>query len=332
MRTFCTISGLPIFKSNYLLGFDLADEHPIFRAKRSLVYTPRMVHTFMTSESQDEKALIFLAYLNATDLVSFRVPARPTLQVMASQFPRLSWLGQWVAYAKFSLARMVSFPEYVVDHGNQDLSNIRAWLDAIEEIKGRIEKSEYLRDKNAELLQKELEIKRELGQAISDGRTFTPKLAKWALEICEITFVHADYQKWMKVLCTSKSDAWTIDSDDLKELQEILECKLPLVDSNPQAISIMHQMRELEYAQKVGFQEFSIFDSEDGAVKEFEILEDDGEGKMVSKPINQHLKDIPETEPVRKNYETLVKYLVAKAKWDIAQSKKPKDPPSEIEV
>lgn len=326
MKVICEKSGLPIWKSPLLIGMTLADEHPIFRAKKSLILTKDMVFRFTASENVDEKKLIYLAVLNSTYLVEFHHYAAPSLGTMESTFHKLMFLAQWVHFAEYKLAKIVSFPQYIIRKDNADLKNIRSWLDAIDDIREKVNRKELERDKNAALLQREMEIKRELGEANFYGKAFTPKLAKWALELCDITVRHADYAKWMKILCTPLSEAWIYKMEDLHDIQEILQLGLPNLEMNPQAISVMHQMGELIKECRKGFTEFSIFDKDDpNEVKDFEIIEDsmDDLGNMVSKKhqINQHLVNIPSEEPMVQNYPKKVDYLIAKAKWDLAKKK-----------
>jgi len=321
MKTICQKSGIPIFKSDLLLGMDLADEHPIFRAKRNVILSKDMVHRFSSATNIDEKRLIFLATINATYLVDFQYPAAPKLSTMESSFYHAMFLAQWVTYAEYKLAKIISFPQYVIRKDNADLSNIRSWLDSIDDIRQKINRKELDRDKNASLLQRELEIKRELGEANFFGKAFTPKLAKWALELCDITFRHNDYNKWMKILCTPLNEAWVYSMEDLLEVQELLQLNLPNVEDNPQAISVMHQMASLIKECRRGFTEFSIFNDDESEVKDFEIVEDGVDNDLnptrTVHKINQHLLDIPEVEPQQKDFSTKLSYLIAKAKWEL---------------
>lgn len=328
MKVICKISGIPIWKSNLLIGLDLADEHPIFRMKKSLLFTKDMIHRFAFAENVEEKKLIYLAFLNSTYLVDFKNPAEPSLQTMEATFYRLSNdIAPWIHFAEFHLSRQVSFPRYIVTQETRHLENIRNWLDAVEDIKNKIHRNDLLRDKNAMLLNHELEIKKELGIANLFGRSFTPQLARWALEVCDITKRHSDFAKWMKILCTPLNEAWIYKMEDLLEIQEILQLGLPNVEENPQAISVMHQMSQLIRECRRGFTEFSMIDDDNGTeVKDFEIIVDDDleAGTKKAVKINQHLVDVPDELPELKNYPTKLAYLQAKAKWELAQSRKRK--------
>lgn len=324
MLTICIKSGLPLHKSDLLLGFDLADEHPIFRAKSSIIFHKDMVHRFMFAENPNEKKLIFLAILNATYLVDFEYPANPSLHTLEANFLLLIELAQWVRFAEYQLAKIVTFPRYVIRKDNADLLSIKAWLHSIEDIRVKVNKKELERDKNAALLQREMEIKKELGEAIAVGKAFTPKLAKWALDLCDVTIRHKDYSKWMKILCLPTAEAWIVNLADYYELRDLLQENLPFLEDNPQAISVMHQMNSLIAECRRGFTDFSIFtDTGEDSVKDFEILED-GSEHVVAHKINQQFRDIPTDEPILKNYPNKIAFLLAKAKWDLAKRNKDK--------
>lgn len=321
MKVICQISGIPIWKSPLLLGLDLADEHPIFRMKKTLLFTKDMIHRFANAENVDEKKLIYLAFLKATYLVDFRYPANPSLQTMERTFYDIQDIAQWLAFAEHYLAKQVSFPQFVVTQDTSSLDTIRGWVTAILDIRTKIKQNDLLRDKNAMLLNHESEIKKELGDANNLGRSFTPKLAKWALEVCEITSRHKDYAKWMKILCTPLTEVWMYKMEELEDIQEILQLGLPNVEQNPQAISVMFQMSQLMKECRRGFTEFSILDDGDpNEVKDYEILTIDKEQNEVKVKINQHLVDVPTDMPIPKDFPTKLAYLIAKAKWDLARS------------
>lgn len=328
MKTICQKSGVDLFKSDYLMGFDLADEHPIFRAKPQLILTPDMIHKFMFATSDIEKKLRYLAVLNCSYLVQFEYPADPSLRTMESSFHKMMFLVQWVRFAEYKLAGQVSFPQYVIRKDNADLGNIRIWLNSLEDLKVKIGNKDLLRDKNAALLQRELEIKRELTIAGSVGSAFTPNLAKWALDLCNITFHSPNYSKWMKMLCTKTSESWIYQIEDLYEIRDLLQENLPMLEDNPQAISVMYQMNMLIRENRRGFTEFSIFDDTgEDSVSDFEIMED-GTQKATVHKINQHFRDVPTSEPMMKDFPKKIDYLMAKAKWDLSQKRKP--PPEEL--
>lgn len=326
MKVICRYSGLPLYKTPYLIGMNLADTHPIFRAKKKLILNPQMVHNFAKSESFEEKKLIFLAVLNATDLVEFRVPADPSLQTVETCFYKLMHTAGWLAYAEYTYKQVVGFPQFVVSEETKDLKSLSNWISRVEEIKEQALKKDIDRDRAASLVQREQEIRKEIGEATMLHRAFTPGLARWALEFANLKKTDERYLKWIKILCSPLSDAWVYSLDDIREIEHYLEEELPI--DHPQVISVMAQVRLLFRECKKGFTEFALFNDDDGkdSAESFIILDDEtGELKTTSR----HVEDVPATEPVQKDYPTKVAYLVAMAKWKLANRNNGKQPTAE---
>lgn len=316
MQVICSYSNLPIYKTPYLLGCDLVDLHPIFRAKRKIILSPEFIHKFVKATAFEEKKLIFLAVLNVTELVDFKVPAMPSLQVVERNFFKLHPLAEWLDHATYAYKNAVGFPNFVINHETQDLSSLSAWIESLEDIKTQLIKKDIDRDRAAWLSQKEDEIRKELGEATSLHRAFTPNLARWALDFAEMSKTDERYIKWVKILCSPLADSWVHEMDELRDIEEFFELNLPA--EHPQVISVMAQIRLLIKECKRGFREFAIFgnEDEDDEGGSFTILDDElGTGANLTK----HLKNIPKDEPVLKNYPSRVEYLRASAKWKLAQ-------------
>jgi hypothetical protein len=315
MQVICKFSGLPFQYSNYMLGMNLADIHPVFRAKKKLILSPHFVHSFSKSQSLDEKKLIFLAVLNTTDLIEFREPASPSLQTLESNFYHLMHTSEWLAYAEYLYKQVVEFPHYVVAGETANLHNIGNWIKSLDEIRDQIIRKDIDRDRAAALHQRMAEIKNELGIAASLHRAFTPMLARWALDFASLDRNDERYNRYIKILCSPLADAWVYDPAELKELEHYLENELPI--DHPQVISVMAQVRLFISARKTGYKDFSVFSEDDESGEGFTILEEDGEGNFVARK-SQHLIDVPTEEPLIGNYKSKVEFLRAQAKWKLA--------------
>jgi hypothetical protein len=276
----------------------------------------------MFAQSEVEKRLLYLAVLNTSNLVEWQTIARPSKLTMEKTFHDMMKIVQWVRFAEYKLARIVAFPQYIISKDTEDLLSIQAWVKALYDIRDKLDRKELDRDKNAALLQRELEIKRELNVANSVGSAFTPNLAKWALDLCDITPRHPDYNRWMKVMCVKTNEAWIIELSDFMELREMLHDNLPFLEENPQAISVIHQINLLIKECRKGFTDLTFFGNESKSeVEDFEILEDGSESKRLIK-INRHTQNVPTDMPIPSQYDNRFKYLQAKAKWEIAQQQK----------
>lgn len=319
MRVICSYSGVELWKTGSLLGFDLEDIHPIFRAKRKLILRPEWVHRFMKSENSEEKKLIFLAVLNATELLTFEVPAMPSPHIVEKYFHPAMHTACWLSYAEYTYKQIVGFPSFAVRKDTFDLATIGNWLKAIEDIKDGVIKKDIDRDRAAFLAAKEQEIRKEIGDATLLNRAFTPALARWSLDFAELKRVDERYNRYLKVLCTPLADSWVYEIDELRDIEELLELNLPA--EHPQVISVMAQIRLLIKECKRGFQDFKVFDSEEDEVTRFEII--DEETQQVH-AINRHLQDIPTDEPKSKDFPKRIDFLRAHSKWLLQKMKDPK--------
>lgn len=308
MKAICKYSGIAIYKAPYLVGMDLADIHPIFRAKRKLILNADMVHKFTKAESSEEKKLIFLAVLYATELAEFRVVAKPSPAIVDANFYKLIHTASWLAFAEHTYKQIVGFPQFVISDDTADLTSLPAWIEACEDLKSQIIRKDIDRDRAAALSQRADEIKKELGEAWLLNRAFTPALARWAFEFAGMKKEDPRYTQWIKILCTKIDEVWVYDIDELKEILNYLENELPA--EHPQVLSVMAQVRNLVAANRKGFTDFAVFNDSDPIGETFTILED-GEQPQVSK----HLQDVPTDEPQRKDYPTSAAFLVAQAKY-----------------
>lgn len=316
MRAICKISGLPLYKSPYLIGFDLADIHPIFRAKRKLILTPQMVHNFMRAQAAEEKKLIFLAVMNATELVEWRAVANPSQATCEKYFFKLMHTAGWLAHAEYTYRHIVGFPQFVCDETTSDLLSVGNWITALEDLKDQIIRKDIDRDRAASLSQKEAEIRREIAEATLLHRAFTPTLARWALDFASLPRDDERYNRYIKIMCSPLSEAWLYEIDELRDIEELLSCELPA--EHPQVISVMFQVRELIKECRKGFREFAVFNEQDEEGESFVIIDD--ETGIVTK--SKHLIDVPTEEPVQKDYATKAAWLVAKAKFMLSQRNK----------
>lgn len=310
MKVICPISGIALYKTPYLIGFDLADAHPIFRAKKKLILCPDMVHRFVKAEQFEEKKLIFLAVLNATDLIEFRRPAEPSLQLVESQFYKLMHTAGWLSFAEYTYKSVVAFPQYIVNEENKDLTSLPAWINACEDIKDQVIKKDINRDRAASLSQREADFRKEIGDATLLHRAFTPTLARWAVDFAGLKKNDDRYNRWIKILCSPLSDAWVYSMEELREIENFLEEELPY--DHPQVLSIMAQIRLLIAECKKGFTEFAVFKDDDDIGDSYTILED-GEQRL-----SKHLEDVPINEPQVKDFANRAAYLVAMAKYKLA--------------
>lgn len=309
----CPISGEVLQKSELLLGFDLSDVHPIFKAKKSLILTIDIMDKFQRAVSWREKKLYYLAVLNTTELVEFKVPANPEPYTMEYTMMNLITLATWIDFARHGIKEKIIFPKYIVREDNADLHNIASFISVLFDLRKMFLAKDRDSDLKRTLNDESQKIEIEFRKAGIIGQAFTRPLAKWALELTDTT--EGVFKPWLDILQTPLKDAWCLDRKDILEIQEHLQAELPV--NNDQAIAVLYQVKEL---LKAASAEIGDEEAEDYEENEQGLLVKAGKQKFPNRPAGYELilteEDIP-PKPLRSNFTTLAGFLQAEAKWDI---------------
>ena len=323
----CPISGEILQRSDLLLGFDLSKVHPIFQAKKKLILTPDVIFKFQKAQSWQEKKLYYLAVLNTTELVDFKIPADPFPYIMETTFFDVCTLATWIDYARYGIKERISFPRYLVKEDTKNLANIFSWLSAIHNIRKLYQAKDRENSEKLELSKQSAKIEQEFKWARITGQAFTKHLARWALELADTP--PGVFQPWLDILQTPLSEAWCLDVADLLEIKEYFDDTLPL--QHDQVIGVMFQIKELIRASRSGYVPDSPeedFEPEEETFKRvtpreislkpprtkvpgFEFVKSE-----TSSDPDEPIYEIP-PEPKPKDFPKYFLYLQAKAGWDL---------------
>jgi len=316
----CHISGEILYKSDILLGFDLDDIHPCFKAKKSLILKPEWIFRFTAAKSQREKKLYYLAVLNSMDLITWKHPADPSLQIIEFTMMDAMRIACWIDYAKYGITPRRPFPQLIVSEVNYKLEDISVYLDRLLEIRKQVMATQSDEVRRREINEESQKIENEFRAAGLLGQAFTLPLARWALDVSDCP--DEKYRRWLDILQTPLNEAWTFatksDESEMHEVYEWLQENLPV--TNDQCLAVRVQMRKLIEASQWGYKEKDD-DRDDGEVDEdglpkpsrakptsYQILPED-----IQNPENYSLPP----EPQRVDYPTAGAYYGAKALWDL---------------
>lgn len=311
-----------------MLGLDLREEHPIFRAKRSVIITTKLVHQFTKAESTMEKRLYFLGLLNSTDLIRWKCIAKPSLKTIEDNFMPAFKVASWIDYAYYQLKQGMKFPKYVVDTSTQYMDNIDIWLQEIEDLRDDFITKMKDRDLRAQLTQHTEDLMAELTRAYLKDRIFTPHLVREIFEYTELED-HPKAEIYYQIMITKTQNAWEIDKDDLIELYKLLVDRFD--SQHPMFAPFFGQFQQLLEAQKRGAGTFDIIDQD--SIE----LEDESTGSIVEIKTSfaESARSIginPDGgEPQRKDFARIGDFIKAKALWSLAQKQKRNDAKDEGE-
>lgn len=306
MKILCCKSGIE-FKCDHIPVYLSGGEshHPIF--DMSLKQLWKLYPKWLKRElTRTDSFLLFLAYLNATELVEFRchVWQRPnTDSIVANNMTGLyEIIGKIVTikHPKFAV------PRFVISHDTRDLENVRYWIEAwensFEDFCNGL-KGEELRSR----LQRKAEtLERYIKNVQLDPRRYARILAQWANEAGQFPENIAEYWEDIIVKCHTSTDIITIPKVDLEELIEY--CEENVDAGSIQGHHLFQTIRE-GYATLTGF--FSV------GSPTFSILDS---GDDVGQTNLQLLvQSAPIEEPKRADYPTEFAFIKARMKWKIAQ-------------
>ena len=320
-KEICSISGEELIVSPLLLGMDFRSVHPIFKAKKSLILSRNTVFNYHKAHSWREKKLWFLAVLNCTDLVTWKVPAIPEPHTIEFAFETAFEIAGWVDYARHAIQGKLEFPQYIcsIESGTQALENIPIFLSEIQKIKELFLKSWRDDDLKRELNENAQRVENEFRKGNLFGLAFTRELAKFALDAARCP--KELYDQYLTILTTPLEDAWMIGRDRrdgkhlTEEIYELFEEELPVhhqsfLSVRLQAKKLMETALEAYQTNGKNIKPSSIQKDFIGEI-EFEIL-----------PSSSNLILPLPAEPQRKNFLQNWKYLAAKAEWELEKSRR----------
>lgn len=308
MRVTCALSGLN-FNCEYF-SFDLTEltsYHPIFDIpQKQLLKIALTKWVKGDSMSEKDSYLLFLALLNSTKHIEFRVPVKfgeKTTQLVASNMEKLIYV---IGAINSVASPAVTFPKFAVTKDSESLANISHWLAAWEEIfkefKTRAASNrerKKLADREAALTKIMRSSKNEIGYA--------SKLADWAQDAASFPKHTSEY--WKKIIrkCVNAESIFSIPEKDLKDL--ISWCEENLEHGSIFAHSLMELLRK-GAARQANFLGFGEVDIISGSYK---IVELDTPKEKILK--EAQILAAPETEPKPEQYPNKLAYVKAKARW-----------------
>ena len=318
MKILCAKSGIQFAVEHFPAFLHSREaEHPVFSMslKQLWKYYPQWQEGKLTAT---DSYLLFLALMNATELVDWRVPVERTAKTDAIVSANMQYLYQTIGHLVSVRNYEVSVPHVVISHDTKNLEAAKTWIDiwaaAYDDYvnrKARAVEMQHIQRREAALdkLIRNPRIKPE---------KYANLLAAWAAEAAEFpdfpvsvrtgTIPCSQYWQEIIVKCYNKVEVIQLDKKDLTELTEHCEEKLAL--GSVYSFQLFAVLRE---AIKLidGF--FSL-----GSVS-FSILPT-GEQSEVGESNLQLLRDsAPTAEPKRHEYPTEFAYLRAKMKWSISK-------------
>ena len=269
--------------------------------------------------------LLFLALMNSTELVEWRVSATyrnglTDALVAANMEALLRIIGKinLIHHPKFVL------PSFVVTKDTCTLDNVRYWIEAWHEsfmdfMQGYREQTEQEKIRRREYALERMIKSTQLKNAIK----YAKALASWAElagEFPTFTMLHPlnkkpitlnEYWKEIIMACIREEKIFQYPSTDVDEL--ISHCEEHIPHGSISAASLMDLIRAGKKSQSsyLCLNDFDILAYKSGTVKSEDVVETTNKIAMI--------QSAPATEPKRSDYGSEIEFVRAKMKWKMRQ-------------
>lgn len=328
MRILCAFSGIDFEVEHFPSYLNSRESyHPIFDIpQRKLI--PYLRKWSARELTDIDSYLLFLATLNSTEQIEFRVPvyrSERTPQIIANNMENLFRV---VLRMNTIATPSVVFPRYVITPDTKDLRSIPYWLQNWNDIYESFINGSRKGYDDRKLAQKEALLERLIRNPHKEIKEYIGRIADWAAEAGNFpTFLTisrlnnekmtcSDYWKQVIQACTTDVKALGIPKSDLEEILEHCETNIPIGTIHSHKLfkllrdTITKQKNFLDIGilgdsySKLGAGKYSLIDSSD-----------DLENAHILNAIEQ----APLEEPKKEDYPSKFKFLQAKMRWEMSR-------------
>lgn len=320
-KILCGISGIEFSCEHlpiYLHSREYA--HPIFYLPQ-----PKLLGLYQKYRHAElneiDSYLLFLAYLNSTDLIDWRVPAQLNAQTASIIANNFEHLVQVVSRMNTVKNPSVHFSHISVNPETKHLQNVAYWIASWEDTY-----DSFVSGYASQRIKMELsEIEERLESLIKDANRsevkFASRLAEWAdkagnfprfpVQVGLGTIPCNEYWKSIIRKCTNQESIFQIPAKDLRELLD--HCEEYIEAGSIYAFNVFQIIRGGIAKQSdflgLGDFNFTILNAEDSVEKANKLA---------------IISNAPTEKPARMQYPSQFAYLKAKLAYDMAQADREK--------
>jgi hypothetical protein len=318
MKVLCAISGIEFQCEHFPATLTSRETtHPIFhlKQKKLLAFTSKWSAGELTPT---DSLLLFLALLNSTDLIDWRVPVQRTTMTDALVANNMEALVHAVGALNVIKNPALAVPSFAVTSDTKTLDNIHYWIQAWHD-GVKTFKSGYRATSEWQLLRnREAVLERLIKTSTRQVESYAGILADWAelagsfpkFDITDYAGSQvsiADYWKLIIRKCCKSESIIEIPKNDLLELIE--HCEDTIQFGSIYSYELMKLLR-------AGLERQTGFLGVDFSKTDFVILDADTSVEDANKL--SMMQNAPAEKPVESNYPTKFAYLKAKLSYDMA--------------
>jgi hypothetical protein len=270
-----------------------------------------------------ESYLTYLALLNSTNLVEWRVPAKyndKTNSIIANNMEQLIHI-----VGKIDIIKHPSFvlPHFVVSPDTATLENSYHWIQLWNQNYNDWAANIKDHSNDQELARRELGLQRLIKSSHKQIEDYPKILAAWArtagdfptfdVTIRGVKQELADYWEDIIIKCAKEEAIFQVPAGDLQELINHCEDHI-LGDGSIYAIALMRNLRKGAAMQS---NYLGLGDIDLGATS-YRILSPTTSAEDAN--IQNMIDTAPANEPNKRDYPDLISYIKAKARWNMKQN------------
>lgn len=328
-KILCAKSG--VFFTTEHFKFSLSSreyEHPIFRVKLDKLlklYDSYLAGTLTPTEDY----LLFLAILDSTELIEWRVPAKYTETTKGLVANNIANLVYAVTHLNIINNPNVQFARIAITPDTKTLDNVKYWLMSwIQSYNDFINNSRATQLRST-ILQLETKLEAQIKNPQKNDIIFSNILAEWAAKagnFPEIPVLHDNKvipcSIYWKMIIRKANDSYSsisINSDNVKKLIEHCESNIEAGSIYSHALFTRLNKLLRKTSNSFGFELVNTNTVEET----YTILDRNKSVEEANKLIV--IQGAPETVPDQKDYPSKISYLRAKLAYDMAQNYKSRD-------
>jgi hypothetical protein len=295
--------------------------HPIFNVPQRKLFT--YLHKWSTRELTNvDSYLLFLAMLNSSELVDFRIPAIRTDQTDSIVAQNMEYLFKTVLKINEVNTPTVQFPRFAITTDTRGLQNIQYWIDIWAEKYNDFATKAGKDYDTHKLVHKEARLEKLIKNPHKTIKDYAFYLAEWAADagafptfninnpVTGLPTSLSDYWKDIIVKAATNYQIYTIVDKDLQELLDHCEENINRIGS----IYSQKLFSLLEHAERVKKNFMELGDIDLSKTK-YHLL--DAQDTVEEANLRAAVDSAPPEMPIRENYPTKFQYLKAKYNWDM---------------
>lgn len=319
-KVLCGISGMEFQVEHLSLSLSSREyAHPVFFLPQKKLLG--LYSKYQQGEMNEiDSYLTFLAYLNSTDLVEWRVPAQRTpftSQIIANNFENLVSVVEKMNSLQHPENE---FHKIAITPDTKSLANVEIWIAGWEQTWEDFTSGYVEERKKKELGELESRLSRVIYSSESSQVQIAARLAEWAdkaggfprfaVSLGTNTIVPCN-EYWKSIIrkCVNQESIFSIPSSDLDEL--IDHCEDNVDAGSTFGYKLFEILREGKAKQSsfLGLGDFT-----------FSIVSSDTSVETANKL--SIIQNAPSEEPLRINYPSQFSYIKAKLAYDMMKESK----------